>query len=286
MIQFPIESLKLQMLNVGFARHDGDWNWQRVSSPFTRIYLVTEGEARIHLPNKIVGLHPGRMYIVPAYTLHSYECQGLFGHYYLHFYEGSKHETNVLEMFEFPIEVEAGDVSQRLFEEMCIDFPDARLPESNPQIYDNDTSFSGYVRRYNNLPLWQKTRLRGSMLLLFSRFLQQATPRVWTTDERMSKVLAYTNKHIYEDIDIERLADIACITKYYLIRLFKQELGISPMRYINKKKIESGQLLLLTSDKPVKEIAYTLGFNDHSYFIRLFKKLVGVTPLEYRLSMR
>ena len=58
------------------------------------------------------------------------------------------------------------------------------------------------------------------------------------------------------------------------------------MRYINKKKIESGQLLLLTSDKPVKEIAYTLGFNDHSYFIRLFKKLVGVTPLEYRLSMR
>lgn len=39
----PIESLNLQMLNVGLARHNGDWNWQNVLSPFTRIYLCTEG---------------------------------------------------------------------------------------------------------------------------------------------------------------------------------------------------------------------------------------------------
>jgi len=274
------------MLNVGLARHDGDWNWQQVSSPFTRIYLVTEGEARLHLPDTVLDLRRGYMYIVPAYIMHSYECSGVFSHYYLHFHEGFKNETNVFEMYDFPIEVEATDVCRSLFEQMSIDYPDAQVPESNPQTYDNTASFTDYVRRYNRLPLWQKMRLRGSMLLLFSHFLQHATPRMWTTDERMTKVLAYANKHILEDIDIDHLASVACITKYYLIRRFKQEFGMSPMRYIIKKKMERSQLLLLTSDKTVKEVAYAIGFSDHSYFIRQFKKIVGTTPLAYRQTRR
>ena len=286
MIQIPIESLNLQMLNVGFAHHDGDWNWQQVSSPFTRIYLVTEGRARLHLTDMVLDLRQGHMYIVPAYTMHSYECHGLFCHYYLHFYEGFKNETNVFEMFDIPVETDASDVCRRLFEQMCLDYPDAQLPESDPQAYDNTTSFTDYVQRYNRLPLWQKMRLRGTMLLLFSHFMQQATPRVWTNDERLMKVLAYANKHIHEEIDMDHLASVACITKYYLIRRFKQEFGLTPMHYIIKKKIERSQLLLLTSDKTVKEVAYSIGFNDHSYFIRQFKKIVGTTPLAYRQTRR
>ena len=285
-MQFPIESLNLQMLNVGYARHDGDWNWQQVSSPFTRIYFVTEGEARLHLTDGVVVLRPRHLYVIPAYTRHSYECQGVFGHYYLHLYEGFKNETNVFEMFRLPFEVEATDMELQLFQEMCSNHPEAQLPESNPQVYDTNTSFADYAKRYNALSLWQKMRLRGIMLMLFARFMRQATPRVWTTDERMTKVLAYIHNHLYDDIDIDALASVACITKPYLIRLFTQEFGQSPLHYINKKKIEKSQLVLLTSDLPVKAVAYTMGFNDYSYFIRLFKKIVGITPGEYRLSLR
>ena len=286
MIHFTIESLNLQMLNVGLARHNGDWNWQQVNSPFTRIYLVTEGEARLHLPSKTVELRAGRLYIVPAYTVHSYECQGVFVHYYLHVYEGYKNETNVFETFDFPVEVEAGETDYLLFDEMCRSYPEASLPESNPQAYDNTTSFTDYAKRYNALSIGQKMRLRGTMLMLFSKFMQLATPRVWTSDERMTRVLAYIQKHLYDNIDVRALADIACVNGCYLIRLFKREVGLSPLRYINQKKVEKAQLLLLTADMPVKEIAYELGFFDLSYFIRLFKKKVGVTPQEYRASMR
>lgn len=285
-MQFPIESLNLQMLNVGYARHDGDWNWQQVSSPFTRIYFVTDGEARLHLTDEVVVLRPRHLYVIPAYTRHSYECQGVFGHYYLHLYEGFKNETNVFEMFRLPFEVEATELERQLFQEMCSNHPEAQLPESNPQVYDTNTSFADYAKRYNALSLWQKMRLRGIMLMLFARFMQQATPRVWTTDERMTKVLAYIHNHLYDDIDIDTLANIACISKPYLIRLFTQEFGQSPLHYINLKKIENSQLVLLTSDLPVKAVAYTMGFNDYSYFIRLFKKIVGITPGEYRLSLR
>lgn len=45
----------------------------------------------------------------------------------------------------------------------------------------------------------------------------------------------------------------------------------TPLQYIVKKKIEKAQLLLITKDLAIKEIAYTLGYDNYSYFIKLFK---------------
>ena len=70
-MQIPIESLNLLVLNVGLAKHQGDWNWKDVCSPFTRIYYVKEGGARIHFRDKVCELTPGNLYIIPAYTMHS-----------------------------------------------------------------------------------------------------------------------------------------------------------------------------------------------------------------------
>lgn len=293
-MHIPIESLNLQMLNVGFARHDGDWNWQEVMSPFTRIYCVTRGEAWLHLedgerlrmgdPNSAirVRLRPGHLYMVPAYKVHTCECSGVFEHYYLHVYEGYRAETNVLDMYDFPTEVEAHEGEARLMQEMTAWCPDAGLPGSDPQTYDNVRGLTDYVRRYNALPLWEKMRLRGATLMLFARFLEQARPKVWTRDERMRRVLAWVHEHIDETLDIGQLAEQACVTRPYLIRLFKRDIGLSPLQYINRKKVERAQLLLLTEEMTVKEVAYKLGFVDHSYFIRLFKKTTGRTPIAYR----
>ena len=61
--------------------------------------------------------------------------------------------------------------------------------------------------------------------------------------------------------------------------------GLPPLQYINKKKVERAELLLITEDLSNKEIAYDLGYNEHSYFIRLFKKVTGITPMAYRKNM-
>ena len=111
-MNIPIESLNFQMLNVGLAKHDADWNWQNVVSPFTRIYLVTEGYAKLYLPNRVVDLLSGHMYIVPAHTVHSYECAGKFSHYYLHFYEGFKKETDIFDFYDFPVEIDSNALDE------------------------------------------------------------------------------------------------------------------------------------------------------------------------------
>jgi YesN/AraC family two-component response regulator len=51
---------------------------------------------------------------------------------------------------------------------------------------------------------------------------------------------------------------------------------------VNRKKVERAQLMLMTEPIHVKEVAFSLGFDDHSYFIRLFKKSTGLTPNDYR----
>lgn len=278
--------MNLMLLNVGRAQHNADWNWKDVSSPFIRIYYVLEGEAAIHLAEHNVRLLPRHLYFIPAYTVHSYECHGLFVHYYLHVYEGFKNEMNLQEVYELPIEVEGSEVAAQLFEHLCNRLPEARLPHSDPNSYDTSAQTSDYVQRYRDMALWEKMELRGAMLMIMSHFIRQAKPRVWTQDERMKRVLEYVHSHISDSINIEQLADVACITKPYFIRLFKHEFGFPPVQYINRKKVERAQLLLFTTDKAVKEVAFILGFSDQNYFIRLFRKLTGITPQEYRRKLR
>ncbi|MBP5681118.1 MAG: AraC family transcriptional regulator [Bacteroidales bacterium] len=286
MFQIPVESMNLMLLNVGHADHNADWNWQNVSSPFIRIFYVLDGEALLHLPHTDVALHPGNLYIIPAYTVHSYECHGPFRLYYLHVYEGFKNDMNIQEVYDLPSEVEATEVTEQLFEYICRQQPDARLPHADPSSYDNTAQISRYLERYRNMPLWQKMELRGAMLMIVSHFLRQATPRVWTGDERMKRVLGYIHNRISESIDLEELAQVANVSKPYLIKLFRHEFGFSPIQYINCKKVERAQLLLYTTNLTIKEVAYTLGFNDQNYFIRMFHKVEGVTPQEYRRKLQ
>ena len=286
MIQIPIESMNLMMLNVGCATHHADWNWQKVSSPFIRIFYIVEGEAILHLPEEDVLLKPGYMYMIPAFVIHSYECHGVFKLYYIHMYEGFKNEVNLQDTYELPTEVRAGNSIRQLFEYVSSQYPDAMLPEPDPKSYDTSAQTSNYVERYMNMELWEKMELRGAMLMIMSHFIREAKPHIWTSDERMKQVLRYIHEHIAVKIDVEDLANLASITKTYFIRLFKQEFGLSPVRYINLKKVERAQLLLYTTDCSVKEVAYKLGFSDHSYFIRLFHKVAGITPQEYRRQLR
>ena len=201
-------------------------------------------------------------------------------------YEGFKNEVDMQETFELPTEVWAGNSVKRLFEYVSTQHPDAKLPGPDPKSYNTSAQTSDYVKRYMNMALWEKMELRGAMLMIMSHFIREAKPRIWTSDERMKRVLKHIHEHIADEIDLTELAGVATVTKTYFIQLFKQEFAQTPVQYINRKKVERAQLMLFTSDCSVKEVAYKLGFSDHSYFIRLFRKMAGITPQEYRRQLR
>ena len=85
-MNITIDQLHPLVLNVGLATHNGDWNWKDVTSPFMRIYYVTEGSAQIILPDGVITLKPDHLYFIPAFTKHTYICNQYFCHYYIHIY--------------------------------------------------------------------------------------------------------------------------------------------------------------------------------------------------------
>ena len=73
-----IDELHIFTLNVGYAYHNADWNWQNVRSPFARLYYVTEGEAQIDIDGVVYTLRPEHLYFIPAFTKHTNICTGVF----------------------------------------------------------------------------------------------------------------------------------------------------------------------------------------------------------------
>lgn len=277
-----IDHLHLLTIHVGLASHNADWNWKDVSSPFTRLYYVTRGTAKVIMPDGVWELTPGHLYLIPAFVVHSYECCGGFDHYYIHIYEDVQSSSGFLEDFVFPFEVEADEFDLQLCRRLCEINPGLRLIQSNPTFYDNNSMLIQNIVRNKQRVLCDRVESRGILYQLMARFLKDARFKSDVGDNRIQKILAYIRRNINQNIRIETLADIVCISKDHFIRLFKKETGITPVQYINQKKIEKAQLLLVTEDMPIKEIAFLLSYEDHSYFNRLFKKVTGVSPQEYR----
>ena len=80
---------------------------------------------------------------------------------------------------------------------------------------------------------------------------------------------------------ISQLSGICNLTEDHFIRLFKKEMQCTPIQYINQKKIERAQLMLIVEKIPIKDIAYSLSFENISYFNRLFKQITHYTPTQY-----
>lgn len=283
-MNYPIDKLHLLTLNVGLANHHGDWNWKNVRSPFARLYYVTEGTAQIEMPSGVYTLTPNHLYFIPAYTKHSYICDSTFSHYYIHIYEDLQSEMSTLEEWDYPVEVNACNTDLELVKRLCFINPFLKLPQSNPDAYDNHQTLVSNLQLNQRRPFCDKVESRGILFVLMSHFLKYATPKAEVRDDRIQISLNYIRKNIGSHLDIDMLADKACMSKDHFIRVFKRETGETPNVYITKRKLEKAELSLVTTALPIKSIADSLGYDDYSYFNRIFKKNAGVTPLQYRES--
>ena len=74
------------------------------------------------------------------------------------------------------------------------------------------------------------------------------------------------------------------ISKSYLSRRFRQQTGMSVIRYVNRLRVEAAKRLLIGSKLRVNEIAYQVGFESPKYFYRVFKTAAGASPAAFRKS--
>lgn len=81
--------------------------------------------------------------------------------------------------------------------------------------------------------------------------------------------------------DIAQSVDLSYSRLFYL---FKTQVGVSPLQYLKKARLERARQLLETTSLNVKVVAAEVGYNDSTHFMRDFKKAYDATPSQYRVA--
>jgi AraC family L-rhamnose operon transcriptional activator RhaR len=85
---------------------------------------------------------------------------------------------------------------------------------------------------------------------------------------------------------LEALASELCVSVFYLVRLFRQWMGMPPIAYANQRRAERAAVLLAATDDSVADIGAEVGWPDPSHFARRFRHAYGSGPRAYRASSR
>ena len=96
------------------------------------------------------------------------------------------------------------------------------------------------------------------------------------------KVISYIREHLGEKIALADVANQVYLSRSYLSRIFKEEMGCNLSHYINKMRVEKAKEYLLDNSVNIIDVAFLVGFEDQSYFAKVFKSLCGVSPGRYR----
>lgn len=98
------------------------------------------------------------------------------------------------------------------------------------------------------------------------------------TIERIKKVI---DEFYTDPKQLKKEIDGISISKNSMIWIFQDQLGITPVQYINKLRIKKAKKLLLNSQDTILSIALQCGFGSLSTFYRFFRHLVGMSPTQY-----
>ena len=280
-----LDATDFVVINIGHAELKHHWGKKDISSPFARIYYVQKGQGIFHLPKGDIKARPGYLYLIPNYMPHSYECEPGLELYYMYVFQRVHRQNDIFDLYEFPNVVPSDKALGELLDVFSRRFPQLNLPRHDVNAFDIHPAYHDYVQRHVQLDLYKRMQLHGLVAIVFSFFMKHGRPRAEVTEPRIAQLVEYIRQHLAEPISIETLADQACLTKSYLIRSFRNTIGMTPLQYILQKKVQKAQTMLLGSDMSVTEVARAVGFQDTSYFIRMFRKSLGFTPQEYRRQL-
>lgn len=160
-------------------------------------------------------------------------------------------------------------------------------------VIDDNNLFSQVLRLHRTLERSDTSLLeRESQLvetvgqLILRHADAKPTARSWKFYSKYTKkVREYLDQHYDEEISLKQLARLVELSPYYLLRLFRKEVGVTPYIYLTHRRIIIAKQLL-TAGHSIAEVAYETGFVDQSHLTNRFKHIVGVTPRQYCLERK
>jgi len=101
-------------------------------------------------------------------------------------------------------------------------------------------------------------------------------------DARLSRVTAYIHDHLDDELDLNRLADIACVSPYHWHRIYHAIHGETIAATVKRLRLHRAAGYLAHSAMAIKEVAEKSGYGSVQSFTRLFHAAYGMPPARYR----
>ncbi len=98
---------------------------------------------------------------------------------------------------------------------------------------------------------------------------------------KLVPAVEYIENYIDKQINVDMLSKMCSMSSSHFRRLFKEVYGVTPIEYINRKKIEKAKDLIRSREYKISEIAEMTGFNSAYYFSRIFKQITNVSPKNF-----
>ncbi|HCO83233.1 MAG TPA: AraC family transcriptional regulator [Arenibacter sp.] len=281
-----LQSLKLALLNVGYAKLGPLWDYDDVISPFIRLYYITEGSAMVYHSNEAIELKPGHIYIIPSYTFGRYKCDEYHEQYYISCLEEIKNGYSIFNFSSFIFESKANPMDLYYFKRLLELNPNRQLENNNPKVYDNRPTLMDFEKRNEELSPSAYMETHAILEILISRFIKDMNTQSTKSNvkKEFGMVLNYIHENLHENLTVKQLADFCHLNTDYFSRVFNESFGMRPNKYIQSKRIERAQLLLLSTNNSLKQIAEKVGLDNPSYFTRIFKSHTGKTPGVFRVE--
>ena len=151
------------------------------------------------------------------------------------------------------------------------------------------------LKQYLDLALIEKNqRFRGSEIIL-KKLLECVMVHILRHNESSIKdssiqvkhneietIQQYIRDNYSQKLSLDDLSELVSINKYYLIRLFKQQTGLSPIDYLIHVRLAEAEKLLAHSNVTISKISDMVGFHSPSHFSKTFKESNHCTPSIYR----
>ena len=234
------------------------------------MYLIDNGTGMLSNPDQSLPQKKSFLYLIPSFTIVSQTCPSFLSQYYIHFIEETADGSSLFTYNRKLMRVRATSADLAYFKRLLAINPGRDLRKSDdPKVYEKSNVLTSFRNINAQLPLGNLLETQGIIQILLSRFLHNEEYRSESKTlipSRIPETINYIQTNLSGNITVEELAGRANLSTDYFSRSFYRHTGLRPLQFINQKRIERAQFLILTTNFTFSEVAAETGFESLSYF--------------------
>ena len=267
MMESDIKSLSFQLESITKSKYDSDWHSTLHTHPFTELFYVVDGKGEFNIQGQRFPVKANDFVIINPQVEHTefsspdepleYIVLGING---LSFSNLTPVSEGGHPFSFFNLRDEQKDILRYL---------NAMVQEATSQ------SMSYELVCHNLLEILLIKILRHQHFDLEVGKQSKATKDI-------SFIKHYLETYYHESIQLEDLASMTHLSRFYISHSFKKEIGMSPMEYLIAIRIKESKILLRTTNYSISQVADIVGFTTPTYFSKQFRKSTGISPTDYR----